>query len=71
MLRLGAEAGDTPPLVITVELELEAYGIFDAAEETHARIGLFFHDGFSGRYGIPLCCLNYSIDMDFEQTPTV
>jgi hypothetical protein len=42
-------------------------GVLDAAHEAHAGVGLFFHDGFSGRYGMTLCCLNYSIEIGVGQ----
>ena len=48
VVRLGPEAGDAPPLVIGVERQVQANGVVDAAHETHARVGLFFHDRFSG-----------------------
>jgi hypothetical protein len=31
---------------------VQADGIVDAADEAHAGVGLFFHDVFSGCYGI-------------------
>ena len=43
VFRSGPEAGVAPPLVVRVELELEADGVFDAADETHAGVGLFVH----------------------------
>jgi hypothetical protein len=49
VLRLGLEAGDAAALVVGVELELQANGVVDAAYEAHARVGLLFHDVFSGR----------------------
>jgi hypothetical protein len=52
-------------------VELEADGVFDPAGETHAQVGLLFHDVFSGHYGISLCCLNYSIEIGFGQTPHI
>jgi hypothetical protein len=47
VLRVGPEARNTASLLISVELELEAYGIVDAADEAHARVGLFLHGRFS------------------------
>jgi hypothetical protein len=65
----GPEAGDAPPLLVGIELELQADGVLDAADETHARVRFSFHDVFSGRYGISICCLNHSIEIGFGQTP--
>jgi len=65
VLRLGPEAGDAAALVVGVESQMEADGILDAADETHAGIGLFFHDAAS------LCRLHYSIDAGFEQTSLI
>ena len=62
VLRPGPEAGDTASLVVGVELELQADEIVDAADETHAGVGLFFHDVAS------LCRVHYSIDPAIGQT---
>jgi hypothetical protein len=43
VLGLGLEVGDTPPVVVSVELELEADGVLDAANEAHAGVGLLVH----------------------------
>jgi hypothetical protein len=43
VLGLGPQLGHGPPLVVGVELELQADGVLDAANETLARVGLFFH----------------------------
>jgi hypothetical protein len=59
----GPEAGDAAPLVVAVELEMESDGVVDTAHETHAGVGLLFHDALSLRR------LNYSIDAGFGQTP--
>jgi hypothetical protein len=67
VLRPGPEAGDAAALVVGVKGQVQADGIVDAAQETHARVRLFFHDVVSNRYGISLCCLNYSIDAGFGQ----
>jgi len=64
VLRLGPKAGDAAALVVGVEFQVEADGVLDAADETHAGVGLFFHDAVS------LCRLHYSIDAEFEQTET-
>ena len=48
MLRLGPKAGDAAALVVGVEFQVEADGVLDAADETHAGVGLFVHDVFSG-----------------------
>ena len=45
---LGPEAGDAAAFVVGVEGQVQANGVVDAADETHARVGLFFHDVFSG-----------------------
>jgi len=45
---LGPEAGDVSPLVVGVERQVQADGVLDAADETHAGVGLLFHDLFSG-----------------------
>ena len=63
VLRPGPEAGDASPLLVSIELELEADRILDAADKTHAGVGLLFHDALSLRY------LHYSIDDGFGQTP--
>jgi hypothetical protein len=68
VLRPGPEAGDAAALVVGVKGQVQADGIVDAAQETHARVRLFFHDVVSNRYGISLCCLNYSIDAGIGQT---
>jgi hypothetical protein len=47
VLWLGPEAGDAAALVVGVEGEMKTDGVFDAAHETHARVGLFVHDLFS------------------------
>jgi hypothetical protein len=44
MFRPRLEAGDAPPFLVSIELEMQADGILDAAHETHARVWLFFHD---------------------------
>jgi hypothetical protein len=62
VLWLGPEAGDAAAVAVSIELELEAYGIVDAADEAHARVGLFLHDHSS------LCGLHYSIGAGFGQT---
>jgi len=62
VVRLGPEVGDAPPLVVGVEGQVQADGVVDAADETHARVGLFIHGRFS------LCRLHYSIDAGFGQT---
>jgi len=62
VLRFRLEAGDAPPLVVGVKVQVQADRILDAAHETHAGVGLFFHDALS------LCRLNYSIDARFGQT---
>ena len=47
----GPEAGDAAALVTGVQLELQADGFIDAAEETRAGVGLLFPGVFSGRDG--------------------
>jgi len=44
VLRLGPEAGDAAALVVGVEGQVQADGVVDAADETHAGVGLLFHD---------------------------
>ena len=63
VLRPGPEAGDAAAGVVGVERQVQADGIVDAAHETHARVGLLFHDAAF------LCHLNYSIDAGFGETP--
>jgi hypothetical protein len=41
------EPADASAFVVGVELELEADRILDAADETHAGVGLFVHDAAS------------------------
>jgi hypothetical protein len=65
VLRFRVEAGNAAALVVGVEREVQADGIVDAADKTHARVGLFFQLRFS------LCLLNYGIDARFGQTSTV
>jgi len=48
VVRLGPKAGDAAAFVVGVEGQVQANGVVDAAHETHARVGLFFHDVFSG-----------------------
>jgi len=62
MLRLGPEVGNAAALVVGAKVQVQADGVVDAADETHARVGLFFHDAVS------LCRLHYSIDAGFGQT---
>jgi hypothetical protein len=62
VLRFGPEAGDAPALVVGVEVQVQADGVLDAADETHAGVGLFFHGVFS------LCLRHYSIDAGIGQT---
>ena len=62
---LWLEAGNAATLVVGIEPQVQADGILDAAHETHARVGLFFHDRSS------LCRLHYSIDTGFGQTSAV
>jgi hypothetical protein len=57
----GPEASDAAALVVGVELEVQADGSVDAADETHARVGLFLHDASSS------CRLHYSIDTGIGQ----
>ena len=45
VLMLGPKAGNAPPLVVGVELELQADRVLNAAHETHAGVGLLFHGG--------------------------
>ena len=61
VLRSGPEAGDAPPLIVRVEVQVQADGVVDAAHETYAGVGLFFHDAAS------LCRLHYSIEAGFGQ----
>ena len=44
VFRLGPKPGDTPPLVVGVERQVQADRVVDAAHETHTRVGLLFHD---------------------------
>jgi len=44
VLRLGLEAGDATAFLVGVELEVQADGLVDAADETHAGVGLFVPD---------------------------
>ena len=53
VLRPGPEAGNAAALVIGVEVQVQADGVVDAAHEAHARVGLFFHDLFSGLFVSP------------------
>ena len=48
------EADDAAPLVVGVELELEANGVLDATHETDSEIRLLLHDEISGRCGISI-----------------
>jgi hypothetical protein len=41
VLRLGPQAGDAPALVVGVELQVQADGVVDATDKTHAGVGLF------------------------------
>ena len=51
----AGEPLDAAALVVGVEGQVQADGILDAADEAHARVGLFFHDCFSGvSVSIPL-----------------
>ena len=43
VVRLGPKAGDAAAFVVGVERQVQANGIVDAAHETQARVGLFFH----------------------------
>ena len=63
VVRLGPEVGDAAALVIGVKVQVQADGVVDAADETHAGVGLFFHGRSS------LCVSHYSIDAGFGQTP--
>jgi hypothetical protein len=47
LFRPWPDTGDAPPLVVGVELELQPDRILDAAHETHARVGLLFHNDAS------------------------
>lgn len=58
VLRPGLKAGDTPPRVVGVERQVEANGVVDATDKTHAG---FFHDAAS------LCLSHYSIVGGFGQ----
>jgi hypothetical protein len=48
VLRPGLETGNASPLVVSIEKELQGDRVFDAADETHAEVGLFLHQVFSG-----------------------
>jgi hypothetical protein len=61
----GLEAGDAAAIVIGVELQVQADGVVDAADETHAGVRLLVHDVAS------LCQSHYSIEMVFGQTPLI
>jgi hypothetical protein len=65
VLRFGSEVGDAAALVVGVKVQVKPDGVIDAADETHARVGLFIHERSS------LCRLNYSIDVRFGQTPRI
>jgi hypothetical protein len=69
VLWLGLEAGHAAALVVGVEFQMKPNGVVDAADETHAGVGLLFHDVFSDCCRMTLSCLDYSIDAGFEQTP--
>jgi hypothetical protein len=59
------DAGDAAPLVVGVEGQEQADRILDAADETHAGVGLVSHDAAS------LCGLHYSIDTGIDHTSAV
>jgi hypothetical protein len=48
VLWLRSESGNAAALVIGVEVQVQADGVVDAANEAHARVGLFFHAVFYG-----------------------
>jgi hypothetical protein len=58
VLRPRLEAGDAASLVVGVKAQMQANGVVDAADETYAGVGLFFHDAAS------LCRLHYSYSID-------
>ena len=64
VLGFGPKAGHAATLVVGIELELQADRILDAAHETHAEVGLLFHDAASLRLS------HYSIDAGFGQRST-
>jgi len=47
VLRLGPEAGDAATLIVRIERQVQADRVVDAADKTHAGIGLLFHDAVS------------------------
>lgn len=44
VLRLGVEAGHAAARFVGVEGQVQADGVVDAVDETHAGVGLLFHD---------------------------
>ena len=56
VLWAGREVGHHRAVVLGIEGEFEADGVIDAADETHAGVGLFFHGRSS------LWRVQYSID---------
>ena len=55
VLRLGPETSHAATLVVSVELEIEAEKVLEAADEGRAGVGLLFHDVFFGRFRVLLC----------------
>jgi len=48
VFQFGPEVGQRTPCVVGLEVQMQADSVIDAADETHARVGLLFHDVFSG-----------------------